>query len=146
MTKTARLALILPLVALAACGDDPMAGVNAAPPRTPSATVSAGTPAATAAAADAAGGASADAAASGRLGTTIASLGDATQPGLWMRTPLVRTAGKGRITNPATGRSVNVDLIPLGGPASAGSQVSLPALQGLGAELTDLPEVEVYAI
>ena len=36
--------------------------------------------------------------------------------------------GKGRIVNPATGKSVNVDLLPLSGPASAGSQVSLPAL------------------
>ena len=79
-----------------------------------------------------------------RLGTTVASLGDATQGGFWIKTPLVRSNGKGRIVNPATGKSVNVDLLPLSGPASAGSQVSLPALTTLGADLTDLPEVEVY--
>ena len=44
----------------------------------------------------------------------------------------------------ATGKSANVDLIPLGGPASGGSQVSLPALQALGASLTDLPTIEVW--
>lgn len=80
----------------------------------------------------------------GRLGTTIASLGDATEGGFWIKTPLVQSPGKGRIVDPATGRSVNVDLIPLSGPASGGSQVSLPALTTLGADLTDLPEVEVY--
>lgn len=79
-----------------------------------------------------------------KLGTTVASLGDATQGGFWIRTPLVKSAGKGRVVNPATGKSVNVDLIPLAGPASAGSQVSLPALTTLGADLTDLPSVEVY--
>ena len=80
----------------------------------------------------------------GRLGTTIASLGDATERGFWIKTPLVTAPAKGRIVDPATGRSVNVDLIPLPGPASAGSQVSLPALTTLGADLTDLPQVEVY--
>lgn len=80
----------------------------------------------------------------GRLGTTIASLGDATEGGFWIKTPLVQARAKGRIVDPATGRSVNVDLIPLPGPASGGSQVSLPALTTLGADLTDLPEVEVY--
>ncbi|WP_134726546.1 hypothetical protein [Paracoccus luteus] len=145
MTHTARLALILPLLALTACGENAMSPMGA--PRTPGATVTATTPAAAAAAEAATGVAQGTAtAAPGRLGTTIASLGDATQPGMWIRTPLVRTAGKGRLTNPATGKSVNVDLIPLSGPASAGSQVSLPALQGLGADLTDLPEVEVYSI
>ena len=80
----------------------------------------------------------------GRLGTTIASLGDATEGGFWIKTPLVQAPGKGRIVDPSSGRSVNVDLIPLSGPASGGSQVSLPALTTLGADLTDLPEVEVY--
>ena len=80
----------------------------------------------------------------GRLGTTIASLGDATEGGFWIKTPLVQSPGKGRIVDPATGRSVNVDLIPLSGPASGGSQVSLPALTTLGVDLTDLPELDVY--
>ncbi|WP_299358463.1 hypothetical protein [uncultured Paracoccus sp.] len=79
-----------------------------------------------------------------KLGTTIASLGDAAQSGFWIKTPLVRAPGKGRIVNPATGKSANVDLIPLDGPPTAGSQVSLPALQMIGASLTDLPEIEVW--
>lgn len=79
-----------------------------------------------------------------RLGTTIASLGDPSQPGFWIKTPLVRSETSGRIVNPATGKSAKVQLIPLGGPASGGSQVSLPALQLIGVSLTDLPAIEVY--
>ncbi|TRW96941.1 hypothetical protein FNJ84_11885 [Paracoccus sp. M683] len=79
-----------------------------------------------------------------RLGTTIASLGDATEPGFWIKTPLVKSRGIGRIVNPANGKSAKVDLIPLDGPASGGSQVSLPALQLLGVSLTDLPSLEVF--
>lgn len=78
------------------------------------------------------------------LGTTIASLGDPSQPGFWIKTPLVRAESDGRIVNPANGKSAKVRLIPLGGPASGGSQVSLPALQLLGISLTDLPSLEVY--
>lgn len=79
-----------------------------------------------------------------RLGSTIASLGDPSLPGFWIKTPLVGSESAGRIVNPATGKSANVRLIPLGGPASGGSQVSLPALQLLGVSLTDLPSIEVY--
>lgn len=88
--------------------------------------------------------AAAPAAVGQKLGTTVASLGDATQAGFWIKTPLVKTAAKGRIVNPANGKSANVDLLPLGGAATAGSQVSLPALQMLGVSLTDLPEIEVW--
>jgi hypothetical protein len=79
-----------------------------------------------------------------KLGSTIASLGDATEPGFWIKTPLVKARGVGRIVNPANGKSAKVDLIPLDGPASAGSQVSLPALQLLGVSLTDLPTLDVF--
>lgn len=79
-----------------------------------------------------------------RLGTTIASLGDPTQSGFWIRTPLVKEPGMGRLRNPANGKSAQVELLPLDGPASGGSQVSLPALQLLGVSLTDLPMLEVY--
>lgn len=79
-----------------------------------------------------------------RLGTTIASLGDPTEGGFWIKTPLVSARGIGRIVNPANGKSAKVDLIPLDGPASGGSQVSLPALQLIGVSLTDLPTIEVY--
>jgi hypothetical protein len=80
-----------------------------------------------------------------RLGTTIASLGNPTEPGFWIRTPLARNEGPGRIEDPATGKSVRLHLIPLDAPAGAGSQVSLPALRLLGVSLTALPEVVVYA-
>lgn len=79
-----------------------------------------------------------------RLGSTVASLGDPSQPGFWVKTPLVSAEASGRVVNPATGRSAKVRLIPLGGPASGGSQVSLPTLQMLGISLTDLPTLDVY--
>ncbi|MDF3854578.1 hypothetical protein VB636_21105 [Paracoccus sp. APAP_BH8] len=79
-----------------------------------------------------------------RLGTTIASLGDPSQPGFWIKTPLVKSEADGRIVNPANRKSAKVRLIPLDGPASGGSQVSLPALQLIGVSLTDLPTIEVY--
>lgn len=88
--------------------------------------------------------AAAPVAAEQRLGTTIASLGDPSQPGFWIKTPLVSAAGQGRVVNPANGKSSKVDLIPLDGPASGGSQLSLPVIQLLGVSLTDLPEIEVF--
>ncbi|MBD3787974.1 MAG: hypothetical protein IE922_13580, partial [Sphingomonadales bacterium] len=86
----------------------------------------------------------APAAADTRLGTTIASLGDPTEAGFWLKTGLVTAPAKGRAVLPATGASVALDLIPSGGVPGAGSQMSLPALRLLGVGLTDLPEVEVY--
>lgn len=80
-----------------------------------------------------------------RLGETVASLGDPTQPGFWIKSPLVKTAGPGRIEYPATGKSAVVELIPMGGPSSGGSQVSLAALRLLEAPITDLPMLIVYA-
>ena len=79
-----------------------------------------------------------------RLGSTVASLGDPSQPGFWVKTPLVKSETNGRIVNPANGKSAKVRLIPLGG-AGGGSQVSLPALQLIGVSLTDLPTIEVYS-
>lgn len=77
------------------------------------------------------------------LGTTVASLGSPTEPGLWLKTPLVDAQTQGRVTNPATGKSSQVTLIPLDGPATAGSQMSLAAMRLIDASLTDLTEVEV---
>lgn len=79
-----------------------------------------------------------------RLGTTIASLGDPTQGGFWLKTGLVTAPARGRVVLPATGASVAVDLIPSGAAPGAGSQMSLPALRLLGVGLTDLPQVEVF--
>ncbi|WP_374635517.1 hypothetical protein [Paracoccus sp. (in: a-proteobacteria)] len=79
-----------------------------------------------------------------RLGTTVASLGDPSQPGFWVKTPLVQSETDGRIVNPANGKSAKVRLLPLGS-AGGGSQVSLPALQLIGVSLTDLPTLEIYS-
>ena len=76
-----------------------------------------------------------------RLGKTVASLGDPTDPGFWIKTSLVTAPAKGRVENPATGQSVQVDLIPA---PEGGSRISLPAMRLLGVSLTDLPEVVVY--
>ncbi|PZX17652.1 hypothetical protein LX81_01377 [Palleronia aestuarii] len=79
-----------------------------------------------------------------RLGETVASLGDPTESGLWMKTPLVDTQRPGRIEYPATGESAVVELRPLEA-TGGGSQVSLAAMRLLGAPLTDLPTLVVYA-
>ena len=83
--------------------------------------------------------------ASGPLGSTVASLGDPARPGLWIETPLVGASAKGRVTNSANGKSVEVDLIPISGPKSAGSRLSLAAMRSIEAPLTELPTVEVFA-
>lgn len=79
-----------------------------------------------------------------RLGVTIASLGAPSEPGFWLKTPLVKTAAKGRVVYPGTGKSAGVDLIPIEGPETAGSRLSLAAMRLIGAPLTGLPEIEVY--
>ena len=79
------------------------------------------------------------------LGTTIASLGDPTEPGLWLATPLVSEVRPGRLALADTGQSVLVELRPIEGPATGGSRISLPAIRLLGASLASLPEIEVYA-
>lgn len=77
------------------------------------------------------------------LGTTIAALGDPTEPGLWLRTPLVTEAQAGKIET-AAGVSALVQLVPLDAPVGAGSQMSIGAFQALGLTLTDLPTLSVY--
>lgn len=76
------------------------------------------------------------------LGTTIASLGSPTDPGIWLLTGLVTELVQGRVEY--EGQSVNVELRPSGGAATAGSQISLAAMRLLGAPLTGLPELTVY--
>lgn len=77
------------------------------------------------------------------LGQTVASLGDPGRAGFWIETDLADAQGRGRLVNPATGASVEVELLPLSG--DAGSRVSLAALRILGVSLTDLPTLDVYA-
>jgi hypothetical protein len=73
----------------------------------------------------------------------VASLGSPSEPGFWLKTPLVAQQAEGRVTNPATGQSANVTLIPIDGPPTAGSRLSLPAMRLIGAVLTDLTTIEV---
>ncbi len=80
----------------------------------------------------------------GLIGVTVASLGDPAKAGFWIETPLVQTTAKGRVTYAKTGRTVKVDLIPIEGPATAGSRLSLATMRLLDAPLTGLPEVKVY--
>jgi hypothetical protein len=77
------------------------------------------------------------------LGKTVVSLGSPTEPGLWIKTPLVKAEAQGRVTNPSNGKSSLVTLIPIDGPTTGGSRMSLPALRLIEASLTDLTEVEV---
>lgn len=84
-------------------------------------------------------------AANGRLGRTVAGLGDPGKTGLWLETPLVSAGGKGRVVWPTNGRWVAVALLPGAGEVTAGSRLSLEAMRALGAPLTELIEVEVYS-
>ncbi len=81
--------------------------------------------------------------ATGALGTTVATLGDPSQPGLWIETPLVGSEQPGAVK--FKGKTVAVRMIPSGGPATGGSRLSLAAMQALGAPLTDLVEVSLSA-
>ena len=80
------------------------------------------------------------------LGVTVASLGSPAEPGFWLKTPLVERAAQGRVVYPETGQSVLVNLIPLEGPDTAGSRMSLSAMRLIGAPLTGLPELQVYLV
>ncbi|WP_417719036.1 hypothetical protein [Salipiger sp.] len=159
-----RYALILPLL-LAACADMPFGGAakpasatapdEVRPAERPATIVAPKPPASartadqfdTTTAADRAAAAAAPAEPAGEksLGTTVASLGDPARPGFWLETPLVSAPGKGRVVYPGSGKSSQVDLIPIDGPATAGSRISLAAMRLIEAPLTDLPVIEVYS-
>lgn len=78
------------------------------------------------------------------LGSTVVSLGDPARPGFWLETPLVAAPAKGRVTYPDSGKSAQVDLIPIAGEATAGSRISLAAMRLIGAPLTELPTLLVF--
>lgn len=80
------------------------------------------------------------------LGVTITSLGAPSEPGFWLKTPLVSAPAKGRVVYAATGKSAQVDLIPIDGPKTAGSRMSLSAMRLIGAPFTGLPEIRVFKI
>lgn len=74
------------------------------------------------------------------LGKTTVALGSPTEPGLWLKSALVKQPGKGQVVT-AAGTSVAVDLIP----GTGGALLSLGAYRALGLALTDLPEVTILA-
>ncbi len=82
--------------------------------------------------------------ASGLLGETVASLGDPTKPGFWLKTPLVSEEREGRIEREG-GAVAQVTLLPLDGPDTGGSQISLSAMRALDISLTDLATLKVYS-
>ncbi|MEM7723560.1 MAG: hypothetical protein AAF376_14490 [Pseudomonadota bacterium] len=84
----------------------------------------------------------AEAAGGGFLGFTVASLGDASDPGLWLETPLVDEERPGRVIN-ERGQVLTVTLRPSGGERGSGSRMSLEAFQALSIPLTALPTVTV---
>ena len=148
--------LILPFVALAGCttpslngglGPD-VASTNAAPVETQ---IDAVVPPAnavtvdqfdTTSAADRAAAIAPVAAGDAAIGVTIAALGPPTEPGIWLKTPLVAVVTQGRVVY--NGASVNLELRPSGGVAGSGSQISLAAMRLIAAPLTSLPELTVY--
>jgi hypothetical protein len=73
------------------------------------------------------------------LGRVTVTLGNPTEQGFWLRSALVTTPAKGRVTTDQ-GASVSVDLLP----GTAGAQLSLAAFRTLGLPLTGLPSVTVF--
>ena len=77
------------------------------------------------------------------LGTTLATLGSPTEPGIWLKTPLVSALASGRVSY--QGQTINIELRPSGGEAGSGSQISLAAMRLLNAPLTGIIELQVTA-
>ncbi len=81
----------------------------------------------------------APAAAPKALGRVVVALGAPAESGFWLKSGLVRTVGKGRVVIGSA--SVAVELRP----GDGGALLSLAAYRALGLDLTDLPEVSVFA-
>lgn len=78
------------------------------------------------------------------IGRTVAALGLLDRSGFWLQTSLVDVETTGFVANPANNKRVAVTLVPKDGPVGGGSQMSLAAMTELGAQMTDLINVEVY--
>lgn len=123
----------------------PAPTLNPAPPPPPPATARTVTEFDTTSAEDRAGAVAVSAAGSeNALGRTLATLGAPTEPGIWLKTPLVTALSKGRVTY--EGRTINIELRPSGGAAGSGSQISLAAMRLLEAPLTGILDLQVAAI
>lgn len=76
------------------------------------------------------------------LGFSVTTLGDASVPGLWLDTPLVRTEMTGRVVA-ENGRQINLVLRPTGGARGSGSRMSLAGFNALGIPLTAITTLTV---
>ena len=83
-------------------------------------------------------------AADGLLGETLAGLGATGGPGLWLMTGLVTEVRPGRVETVGGGR-LSVELRPSGAAPSAGSTLSIQAMQQLQLPLGQLANLRVYA-
>ncbi|WP_068297265.1 hypothetical protein [Pararhodobacter sp. CCB-MM2] len=83
-----------------------------------------------------------EAASDGLLGETLAGLGG-TAPGNWVMTGLVSETQQGRVET-ASGGSLDVELRPSGAAPTAGSTISVQAMQALGLPLGQLATLRVY--
>ncbi|MBN2760301.1 MAG: D-galactarate dehydratase [Rhodobacteraceae bacterium] len=79
------------------------------------------------------------------LGDTLASLGSPTEQGFWLRTGLVTQVQQGRVERMDGTGAVRVELRPSGAEPGAGSQLSLAAFRAIGAPLTELLPLRVFA-
>ena len=73
------------------------------------------------------------------LGRVVVALGAPAEAGFWLKSGLVKAVAKGRVE--IGGASVAVELRP----GEGGALLSLAAYRALGLDLTDLPEVSVFA-
>ena len=77
------------------------------------------------------------------LGEIIVSLGNPAEIGFWLKTSLIGNQSTGRVRHTASGKAVNVTLLPLEGQGG-GSQISLSAMRALDLPLTSLSSVTVF--
>ncbi|WP_370223362.1 D-galactarate dehydratase [Pararhodobacter marinus] len=82
--------------------------------------------------------------ADGLLGETLAGIGAAGGPGNWVETGRVTARRSGRVET-QSGATLDVELRPSGAAPSAGSTISVPAMQALGLPLGQLATLRVYA-
>ena len=122
--------------------EDPGADVTHPQARPGMPTAQVGTPAG--AAADGSVPAAPQPAANGLLGETLAGLGATGGPGLWLMTGLVSAPRPGRVETPA-GATLDVELRPSGAAPSAGSTLSVQAMQTLRLPLGQLATLKVFA-
>ncbi|RAP43246.1 hypothetical protein BYZ73_00625 [Rhodovulum viride] len=78
------------------------------------------------------------------LGVTTASLGDPNEAGFWAVTPLVDETRRGRLADPVSGASAQVELRPSDSSPGAGTRVSMQALRALGLPPISLTNLKVY--